>query len=337
MTARSADPETKLKFVGSFLALIFIGGAVGYMLLCDASFLDALYMTVITVTTVGYREVFPLDQWGKIFTMVILIVGVGTLFYAAGLVVQMFLEGQIGTLFNRRKMERRMQKMKDHYIIAGYGRVGQTVTAELKKNGKELIIIEAEAASSEILSARQERFVIGDATQDEILERAQIGNARALISTLAEEAQNVYLTLSARQLNPKLTIVARADSEEAQKKIMRAGANRVIRPHELGGLRMAMAILRPNVVDFMPIESSGASLGLSIEEIVVKPGCKIDGVELRDSDIKAELNLMVVGIKRANGEVVISPDASFRIAGGDTLIVMGKNDNLSKLDVYAGQ
>ena len=334
MIDRSTGPEEKLRFVFSFMVFILLVGVVGYMTIEDAGFLDALYMTVITLTTVGFREAITLDEPGKIFTIILLLMGVGTIFYAVGLIGQMFLEGQIGSLLDKRKMERTMHKLRDHYVVAGYGRVGQTVCEEFRKRKKQVVVIENNDELAEHLKQSEKHYIIDDATQDETLERAGINHATALVSTLANEAHNVYLALSARQVNPNLYIIARADSKDAEKKLYRAGANRVICPHELGGMRMALATIRPTLIDFMQIVQTGSGLELSIEEVNVRPGSKIAGVALKDSGIRSDLDLMVVGIKKEGSDMVINPPTDTIIDGGDTLIVIGMNQNLARLDEY---
>ncbi len=336
MPGSSIGPEQKLKYVLVFMLLILLLGVFGYMLIEGANPLDALYMTVITLTTVGFEEAIDLHYSGKIFTILLLLLGVGTIFYAANQVVLMFMEGQIGGILEKRRMERKMDKLKDHYIVAGYGRVGQTVCREFRDRNKKTVVIESNPEVSELLRQNEKYFILEDATQDEVLEKARIGHARALISTLAEEAQNVYLTLTARQLNPNLLIIVRADSKEAERKLYRAGANRVICPHEIGGMRMALSTIRPNLIDFMKIIPHGSDLGLSIEEVNVKSGSRLDGVKLIDSNIRSELDLMIVGIKKQNRAMTINPPANTVIEGGDMLIVIGLNENLSKLDQYVG-
>jgi len=336
MIDSTTGPEQKLRLGLAFFVVILLFGVLGYMIIEGASILDALYMTVITLTTVGFREAIELHDSGKVFTIVLLLLGVGTVFYTAGQILQMFLEGQIGGILERRRMERKMHKMKDHFIVAGYGRVGQTVCREFKSRGRKTVVIDNNPDASDLLKQNEELYILDDATQDEVLVKAGIAEAKALISTLAEEAQNVYLTLSARQMNPDLLIIVRADSKEAERKLYRAGATRVICPHEIGGMRMAMSTIRPNLVDFMKIIPHGSDLGLSIEEVNVRRGSKVDGVKLIDSNIRSELDLMVVGIKKENRDMIINPPAETVIEGGDILIVIGLNEKLSKLDQHVG-
>lgn len=335
MADSGLGPEQKLKYVFVFMLLILLFGVLGYMLIEGASIIDALYMTVITLTTVGFEEAVDLHYTGKMFTIFLLLLGVGAIFYAANQFAMMFLEGEIGSIIERRRMERKMQKMKGHYIVAGYGRVGQTVCREFRNRNKDTVVIENNRDVLDLLRQNEKLYIVEDATQDEVLTKAGIADAKALISTLAEEAQNVYLTLSARQMNPELMIIVRADSKEAEKKLYRAGATRVICPHEIGGMRMALSTIRPNLVDFMKIIPHGADVGLSIEEVLVREGSRVDGVKLLESNIR-ELQLMVVGMKKQDQAMIINPPAETVIEGGDTLIVIGSNENLSRLDQYVG-
>lgn len=334
MRSDSLGPEGRLK-AGLYLMLfILMVGVLGYMIIEDANFLDALYMTVITLTTVGFREAIELHDSGKLFTILLLFLGVGTIFYVVGQIIQMFLEGQIGGILEMRRMERRMQNMKDHYVVAGYGRVGQIVCAEFKKRGIATVVIESDDRLEELLRENENQFIIANAAQDEVLTKANITKARALISTISDEAHTVYLVLSARQMNPDLFIIARADSNEAQRKLERAGADRVICPHELGGIRMALSTLRPTLLDFMQIEPYGGDLGITVEEVLVGENSRVDGVALKDSKLRENLGIMVVGLKKEDQELVINPSANTVISAGDKLIIIGKGERLSELDDY---
>jgi len=334
MRTNSVGPERRLRAGLSFMLFILLFGVLGYMLIEKASFLDALYMTVITLTTVGFREAVELHESGKLFTIILLLLGVGTIFYVVGQVIQMFLEGQIGDIVEKRRMEHRMQNMRNHYLVAGYGRVGQTVCAEFRKRRIPTVVIESDESVREQLRENENQFIIADAAQDEVLNKANITEAKALISTIPDEAHNVYLVLSARQMNPDLFIIARADTNEAQRKLERAGADRVICPHELGGIRMALSTLRPTLLDFMQIEPYGGDLGITVEEVLVGEKSQVDGVALKDSKLRENYGVMVVGLKKENQDLVINPSANTVISAGDKLIIIGKGERLSELDDY---
>jgi voltage-gated potassium channel len=326
-------PENKLKVVLLMIIFVIAGGTIGYMLITGSSFLDSLYMTIISITTVGYREVFRATPGLEIFTMVLILSGVATIFYGLTVVMQMVVEGQILSILGRRRMEKDVRKLKNHYILAGFGRVGQVVYEEFIKTRKQFVVIENHPDIIQTLQNKGILYVEGNSTEDEILQKAGIDRATAIVSTISSEADNVYLALSARQLNPDLKIIARADSSEAEKKLYRAGADRVICPHRLGGRRMALSILRPNVVEFMEIESSGTEADIAIEEVIVPEGSILDGVLLRDSDLKNKLDLMVISIKKPDKTIHFNPTANTKIEVGDILVLIGRSENLSKLDL----
>lgn len=327
------QPEQRIKIVILLIILIISIGTGGYMILANKGFLDSIYMTVISITTVGYKEIFDLNPQLQIFTILLILAGVAVIFYGLTILMQMAVEGQIRKILGRRRMEKELKKLKDHYILAGYGRVGKIVFDEFKRLNQPVVVIENDPEIIEELNRDGILHVAGNSTEDEILIMAGIKRARGLVSAIASEAGNVYLTLSARQLNPKIIIIARSDSGPAEKKIYRAGANRVICPHELGGMRMAFSMLRPNVVDFMEIESAGEDLDISIEEIIVPQGSSLDGILLKDSDLKGKLDLMVVAIKKPSKEIHYNPNANMKIEMGDVLVLLGRRENLTRLDL----
>ncbi|NIP41315.1 MAG: potassium channel protein [candidate division Zixibacteria bacterium] len=326
-------PERQLKIVLMMIIFVIIAGTIGYMLLTDKGLLDSLYMTIISITTVGYREVFEITPQLEIFTMILILSGVATIFYGITVLMQMVVEGQIATILGRRRMEKDVKKLKNHYILAGFGRVGQIVYNEFEKSGKPFVVIESDAEMINILQDKGGLYIEGNSTEDEVLHQAGIEKAVGLVSTIPSEADNVYLALSARQLNPDLKIIARADSPDAEKKLYRAGADRVICPYELGGMRMALSIIRPNVVDFMELESAGAEAEISIEEVIVPENSSLDGVTLKDSDLKNKLDIMVVAIKKPDKTIYFNPSANTNIEVGDILVLIGRKSNLAKLDL----
>ncbi len=326
-------PERQLKIVIAMIMAVIAYGTVGFMLITDSDFLDSLYMTVISITTVGYKEVFQPTNEVKIFSMILILSGVATIFYGVTVVMQMVVEGQLLSILGRRRMKKEVKKLKGHYILAGYGRVGQIVLDEFIKSKKDFVVIENDPGIIEDLQRREILFVEGNSTDDDVLLEAGIERAIGIVSAIPSEADNVYLALSARQLNPDLKIISRADTGDAEKKLYRAGADRVICPHRLGGMRMALSILRPNVVDFMDIEAAGKDLDIAIEEVIVPEGSILDGVILRDSGLKDKLNLMVVAVKKPDKSILFNPSANTKIEEGNILVLIGDKANLAKLDL----
>ncbi len=318
------------------LALTVAAGTMGFAVLEDMAPLDALYMTVITLSTVGFGEVRPLHPEGKLFAIFIIIFGVAMAGYTVSIIGQMVVEGQFREIFGRRKMESKIRKMSGHYIIAGYGRVGRQVAQEFKKRKVPFVVIERGEQETAGLTNEGIPFIQGEATDDETLRRAGIESADTLITTLPDEAHNVYLTLTARDMNRDLTIIARADLEGGEKKLLRAGADHVVSPHVLGGMRMAMASLRPNVVDFMHMTSLGEG-GLSIEEVVIPADCRLEGRTIAESRLKDEFGASIIGIKKLNRAMVIAPGPDKVLNEGDILVLIGQTDGLERLTWELGE
>jgi voltage-gated potassium channel len=255
-----------------------------------------------------------------------------TLAYTVGTLGQLLIEGELREILGRRKMEKQIRGTKDHFIIVGFGRVGQMVHNEFCRQNIKSVVIENDSQSLAAVERLCDLSIVGSATEDEILMAAGIQNARGLISTIPNESDSVYIALTARQLNPKLYIVARADSKAMEKKLVRAGADRVVIPHEIGGKRLALAGLRPNVVDFMTMESSSGKLGLSIEEIEVPAGSSVAGQSLKNSDFRAKYGVTVVGIKKPSGDLELHPSGDIIVEAEDILVLIGKSENLERLE-----
>lgn len=320
-----------VNLIGLILIVVVLG-VVGFWLVEGWGFVDCLYMTIMTLSMVGYGEVHPLSQNGKIFAIVLMVFGIITVVYALGIVVKFVVEGQLTKIMGRSRMEKLLDKLKDHYIICGYGRVGGYVCREFKARKVPFVIIEKDSENIESLSRTDNIYLEGDATDDEILKAAKIDRARGIVSTIASEADNVYLALSARYLNPGLTITCRADSEQAERKIQRAGADRVISPYVIGGYRMALATLRPNVVDFLQVSAAGPKGNFRIEEFYIKENSPLANVKLKDTDIRYKLGLMVVGIRKPEKGMIRNPAADTVIEPGDIIILLGETEQLEKLD-----
>lgn len=330
-------PALKKILVAIPILLAIIGfGTYGYMFIEGWNFLDALYMTIISVTTVGFGEIHPISSAGRVFTMVLIIMGVGFVFYLFSTVTQAMVEGEIRRILGRRKLEKKIASLKDHYIICGYGRIGSIICREITKKPLPLVVIENNPVLIKKVEDAGCLYIEGDATREELLIKANIKRARGLIACVSSDSDNVYIVLSARALNPDLYILARLSEERAERNLLQAGANRIISPYYIGARKMAQAILRPAVSDFIELAVHTGSLELQIEEIPVRNESRYTEVPLKDSGIRQELGLIIVAIQKASGEMLFNPLPEARIEVGDTLIAMGDPVNLRKLEQMFG-
>jgi voltage-gated potassium channel len=320
-----------LKILG-ILGGVLLMGTIGYHVIQpNYTFLDSLYMTVITVTTIGYKEVKPLTDAGRVFNIILILVGWFGFFMVARIGGQMIVEGQLLKILGRHRMDKKLASLSDHFIVCGYGRVGMIVCDELHRNKVRFAVIERNPALVEEIIAKSYIYHEGDCTSDDSLMTAGVKKARGLINAVADEADAVYITLTARSLNPDLFIMARADSAGAEQKLKRAGADRVISPHVSAGSRMAMSAIRPNVVDFMSIER-GDGLGIRIEEVEVSDGSRLVGKSLKEMEVRARYGLNIIGMKKTDGRIIYNPSAEQIIDGNDTLFMVGDINQLAKID-----
>lgn len=320
-----------LKMLGILLGVIILG-TLGYQVVQpNYTFLDSIYMTVITVTTIGYKEVKPLTDAGRVFNILLILIGWFGFFMVARIGGQMIIEGQLIKVLGRHRMDKKLASLSDHYIVCGYGRVGMIVCDELHRHKVRFAVIERNPELIEELIAKKYAYHEGDCTSDDSLLAAGIKKARGLINAVADEADAVYITLSARSHNPDIFIMARADSTAAEQKLKRAGADRVISPHVSAGSRMAMSAVRPNVVDFMSIEQ-GDGLGIRIEEVEVSESSRLVGKSLKEMEVRARYGLNIIGMKKTDGRMIYNPSADQIINGSDTLFMVGDIDQLSKID-----
>uniref|UniRef100_A0A832LVP1 Potassium channel protein n=1 Tax=Caldimicrobium thiodismutans TaxID=1653476 RepID=A0A832LVP1_9BACT len=324
----------KFILIGIFwLFILLTGGTLGYMLLEGAKFLDALFMTVITITTIGYEEYVPLSDLGRIFTIFLALGGAGFFFYILALFSEVMVSKTIENLWGK-KIMKQISQLKDHCILCGFGRIGRYIY-EFIKEELPVVVIEK---NPEILKELEEKRVLhleGDATSEETLIKAGIERAKYLVAVLGEDAENVYIVLTARNLNPNLYIVARADNPKVEKKLYQAGANRVLLPYIIGARKMALSLLKPNVMDFMEIASPELQMDLQIEEIYVEEGSTLANKSLAESKIRELTNAIILAIKRASGEMVFNPSSQETILGGDILIALGERKKLEILSDLA--
>jgi voltage-gated potassium channel len=311
---------------------VLLGGTTGYMLIEHWPFMDAFYMTVITLSTVGYSEVQEVSSAGRIFTVILIIVGVGFVFYVAGSVIQFMMEGRIRAILGRRKLEKTIQAQKGHYIICGYGRVGTSVCdvlAASKRIGS--IVIERDPERIAKLEDRGLLYVPGEATDEEKLIMAGVKEARGLVAALKTDSDNVYVTLTARQLNPDLLIIARAGEIKSEKKLRAAGANKVVSPYQMGGHRIAEMIARPTVTDFLDLTFMDRTRDIRMEELLVHPSSDLVDIALQDSGIRQQFDLIIVAVGKPEGDMLFNPSSQTRLQGGDTVVVIGEKENLQRL------
>lgn len=326
-----------LIFATIMLTLVVSMGTVGYMILEKWNFLDSLYMTVITLTTVGFGEIHPVSDQGRILTMTILISGLGVVGYLVGTFTQIVVEGQLLRIMGRKKLERKIEKLKDHIIICGYGRVGRIICEEIyRSKPTALVVIDNDSTVTAKIEEDGHLYLLGDATEERFLLRAGIRRAKGLATALDSEADNVYITLTAKGLSPNLYIIARAGRIGSEKKLLQAGANHVVSPHQIGGYRMAQALLRPSVTEFIDFATHDPYTGMGMEEIPVRPNSKLSDVTLIDSGIRKNLDLIIVAIKKADGKMLFNPASHTTIQIGDTLIALGQRSSLIKLEQLLG-
>jgi voltage-gated potassium channel len=314
------------------LFAVVIVGTIGYRLIESWSFLDSLYMVIITLFTVGFQEVHALSPLGKMFTIVIIVVGVGVAVYAGTQLVEIIIEGEILGYGRRRKMDKKIKDMKNHYIICGYGRTGHQVGAEFDAARVPYVVVDQKQEIEEQLGPRDIPYIVGDITSDDNLVEAGIKSARGLIAAADSDVANLYVTLSARVLNPSLYIVSRASEIESENKLMMAGANRVIAPYFISGKRMAALATRPVTSDFLDMVMHGESLEFSLNEVHIPDNSPLINKTISEAEIRHKSGALVLAIRRAGGSFDLQPDSSSIIEKGDTFVVIGTQEQAVNLE-----
>ncbi len=302
------------------------------MLIEGWDFLDALYMTVITLTTVGYGEVHEVSRIGQIYTILLIFIGVAFILFVAGSVVQFMVEGRIRTILGRRSLDKKIDRLKNHYIVCGYGRIGKVLCNQLKRKPMDLVVIDKNQELIPIFDDDKVLYLSGDASDEAILHKAGILRAKGLIAVLATDTDNVFLVLTARQLNPDLYIIARASRDDSKLKLQAAGANKVESPYEMGAVSMAQRIIRPTVTNFLNLAFAHKRKDIQMEEIPVNSSSGLINVMLKDSGIRQQFNLIIIAIKKPDGSMMFNPSYETVIEAGDTVIAVGQEGNLQRLE-----
>ena len=319
------------------IALIIVGGTAGYTLIEHWSAWDAFYMTMITVTTVGYREVHPLSRGGELFTVCLVTIGVATVLYTFSFLMAQVVEGDLQERLAARRRVRMLDELTNHFIICGFGRIGQIIAREFSRQGVPFVIIERDPERMHDAIDAGYLAVEADASSEQVLRRIGIARARGFIAAVSTDAENVYAVLTARLLRPDLFIIGRAETEDAQAKLHRAGADRVLSPYQIGGLQLAQTALRPAVVDFVQLATSSDNLDLNMEQVKISPGSSLVGRTIIEANLRQRFGVVVVGIQRADGTMQFNPAPESAMGAGDFLVVLGQAKNLRDLEAAAGQ
>jgi voltage-gated potassium channel len=326
------SPSKNFLIIAGLLIAVIMSGTLGFKILEGWGIMDSLYMTVITIATVGYQELHPLGDSGRIFNMVLIFLGLGTTTYVAASVVQFMVEGRIRAIMGRRRLDRKIGRMSHHYIICGYGRIGRMLCQTLRQKPVSIVVIEKSPDLIPALEKDGMLYILGDATNEETLKRACIERARGLVAVLATDTDNVFLVLTARQLAPHLMIIARSSREESRNKLRAAGANIVESPYEMGAQRLAQRILRPTVTSFLEFAFSQSRKDIQLEELIVSEASPLAHVSLKDSGIRQSYNLIIIAINKPDGTMLFNPSFESLISPGDTVIAVGEVENLDKLE-----
>ena len=318
------------------LSVVFVLSVLGYKL-AGWSWTDSLYMVVITISTIGYGEIGPMTPGLRLFTVLVIVCGLTASGYALGGLFQLALVGEIENYLGQRRMMHDIEHLQQHTILCGYGRIGHILSDELHRDGERFVVIERDERA--VAEARQSGYLVlaGDATEEATLEAAGIQRARCLVTALPDDAANVFITLTARNLNGQLRIIARGEQLSTQKKLVQAGADRVVLPAAIGGLRMAAMVTRPSTVEFLELVAGHSSMDVELDEFVIAAEAQLVGKTVEQAEARRRHGLLVVAVKRADGKLMFNPDANFVFAPYDIVIVMGKVDDIKRFRGECGR
>lgn len=315
-----------------FTIFLIFAGTFGFMAIESWSFIESFYMSIITLTTVGFGEVRPLSNEGRIFTSVLLVVGLGSFAYGLSTLATFVIDGEFKMFLNDKRLEKEILRLNNHYIVCGFGRNGYQVCQELKRSNSQFLVIEIDEEKYSKAVLEGYTVIHGNAIEDEVLQLAGIERAKGLVATLANDADNVFVTLTARELNEKLHIVTRASYAKTEKKLFRAGANAVVAPNVIGGKRMALTLLRPHVADFLDSMVFGEdNFYLTIEEIEIHKNSPVVGKKIMESNIRQQSGSMIIGIKNCSTKLLnFNPNPDILLETGDILILLGNYVQIEK-------
>lgn len=322
---------SRVVLIAGLLAITLCIGTIGFRLIEGYSFFDAFYMTLITITTVGYQEVHPLTHAGRMFNSFLILFGVSAMFFAVGAMTQTIIELELQNRFGKRRKKRAMMRMNDHYIVCGFGRVGRNAAFELQKANVPFLVIDRSEQRVERATQAGMLALQADATRDDSLREAGVERARGFIAALATDADNVFVILSAKTLNPGLNVVTRASEEDAEEKLRRAGADTVFSPYSIAGHRLAQALIRPHVVQLLDFSSHASGLNVTMEQLPVAVSSKFAARNLGELASR-EAGVIVLAIRKADGRMLFNPPAATQVSEGDVLIAMGEEPNLRSLE-----
>jgi len=331
-TLERAAMDSK-KFRNAFLMLIGIVafGTLGYYIFEHMSLFDAFYMTVITISTVGFAEIIPLTPLGRSITIIIIVLGISVGTYTISIIARWFVEGELQNIFGRFRVQKQISELKGHFIICGFGRIGRIICKELRDDNVDFVVIEQVLSAIEEIDREKYLFLEMDATTEEALIAAGIMQAKGIVTVVNSDANNVFITLTAKGLRPDIFVLARATEEKNEKKLAKAGATRVISPYLIGARRMAQVLKRPTVVDFVDIAMMGGHLGLIMEEAKVGAKSSLIGKNLIDGRLRQDFGVIIVAIKKVSGEMIFNPLPSEILENGDVIVMLGKKEDLKRM------
>jgi voltage-gated potassium channel len=324
--------KRRFLYIGLAIATTLLVGTVGFMVVAGYPPFDAFYMTLITMTTVGYAEIHPLTQAARVFNSFLIVFGVTTIFIAVGAMTQTIIEMELGEAISKRRNKRMIDKLKDHYIVCGYGRVGAGAAAELQRAGAPFVVVDVRPERAELALQAGLMAVAADSTRDETLRGVGIERARGLVAALATDADNLFVLLTAKGLNPGIYVAARAAEEGAEEKMRRAGADAVFAPYFITGHRLAQSLLQPHVVQFLDFTTGGLGIEAVMEQMRVSESSAMAAKSMKEMQLGRNIGVIVLAIRKGDGRMQFNPPADTVVHGGDTLIVMGKHENLRALE-----